>query len=147
MRYINICVASSTLPLTSPRFSGEEPYRRGRWLHFVWSCQWRVFESSFFIVLASNSHSAAGNLALARALGDFDYKRNEALSPEAQIITCDPEIVEHDMTDEDEFLIIACDGKPISFLDMWTSTLIHASCLQVSGTALARSNAWTLSAS
>ncbi|KZT73787.1 PP2C-domain-containing protein [Daedalea quercina L-15889] len=51
-----------------------------------------------------------GNLALARALGDFDYKRNEALSPEAQIITCDPEIVEHEMTDEDEFLIIACDG-------------------------------------
>ncbi|KAI0732034.1 PP2C-domain-containing protein [Fomitopsis betulina] len=51
-----------------------------------------------------------GNLALARALGDFDYKRNEALSPEAQIITCDPEITEHELTDEDEFLIIACDG-------------------------------------
>ncbi|KAH9936300.1 phosphatase 2C-domain-containing protein [Fomitopsis serialis] len=51
-----------------------------------------------------------GNLALARALGDFDYKRNDALSPEAQIITCDPEITEHDMTDEDEFFVVACDG-------------------------------------
>lgn len=133
--------------LTLLRFSGEEPYRRCRWLHFVWSCQWRVSESCLFIVLASNSHSAVGNLALARALGDFDYKRNEALSPEAQIITCDPEIVEHEMTDEDEFLIIACDGMPISFLDMWTSALMRASCPQVSGTVSARNNAWTLSAS
>ena len=52
-----------------------------------------------------------GNLALARALGDFDYKKNSALSPEAQIITCDPEIIDHQITEEDEFLIIACDGK------------------------------------
>ena len=82
--------------------------------------------SCLFILPVSNYHSVAGNLALARALGDFDYKRNEALSPEAQIITCDPEIVEHEMTDEDEFLIIACDGKPVSLLDMWTSTLMRA---------------------
>ena len=54
---------------------------------------------------------AAGNLALARALGDFDYKKNGALSPEAQIITCDPEIIDHQITEEDEFVIIACDGK------------------------------------
>ena len=53
----------------------------------------------------------AGNLALARALGDFDYKKNGALSPEAQIITCDPEIIDHQITEEDEFVIIACDGK------------------------------------
>ncbi|KAI0927082.1 hypothetical protein AcW1_007566 [Taiwanofungus camphoratus] len=51
-----------------------------------------------------------GNLALARALGDFDYKKNTSLSPEAQIITCDPEITEHQITEEDEFLVIACDG-------------------------------------
>ncbi|KAH9922773.1 PP2C-domain-containing protein [Epithele typhae] len=51
-----------------------------------------------------------GNLALARALGDFEYKKNNSLSAEAQIITCDPEIIEHQVTEEDEFLIIACDG-------------------------------------
>ena len=54
-----------------------------------------------------------GNLALARALGDFDYKKNSSLSPEAQIITCDPELIEHDITEEDEFLIIACDGASL----------------------------------
>ncbi|KAI0720483.1 PP2C-domain-containing protein [Cerioporus squamosus] len=51
-----------------------------------------------------------GNLALARALGDFEYKKNASLGPEAQIITSDPEIIEHEITAEDEFLIIACDG-------------------------------------
>ncbi|KAJ8473347.1 hypothetical protein ONZ51_g7926 [Trametes cubensis] len=51
-----------------------------------------------------------GNLALARALGDFDYKKNASLSPEAQIITSDPEVIEHTITAEDEFVIIACDG-------------------------------------
>ncbi|KAM5535047.1 hypothetical protein V8D89_011275 [Ganoderma adspersum] len=51
-----------------------------------------------------------GNLALARALGDFDYKKNPSIAPEAQIITSNPEVIEHQMTSEDEFLIIACDG-------------------------------------
>jgi protein phosphatase 2C family protein 2/3 len=51
-----------------------------------------------------------GNLALSRALGDFEYKKNPSLSPEAQIITANPDIIEHSLTDEDEFLVIACDG-------------------------------------
>ncbi|PCH32954.1 protein serine/threonine phosphatase 2C [Wolfiporia cocos MD-104 SS10] len=46
-------------------------------------------------------------LALTRALGDFKYKKNVLLPPEAQIITADPEIIEHDITDDDEFLIVA----------------------------------------
>lgn len=112
VRYINLCAA--TWPLTLLRFSGEDAYRCSRWLYIIWSCQWRAFKHCLPIVPTSNSHSDVGNLALARALGDFDYKRNEALSPEAQIITCDPEITEHELTDEDEFLIIACDGEAIS---------------------------------
>ncbi|EPQ54511.1 PP2C-domain-containing protein [Gloeophyllum trabeum ATCC 11539] len=51
-----------------------------------------------------------GNLALARALGDFDFKKNYKLSPEKQIITSDPEIIEHQITEEDEFIVLACDG-------------------------------------
>lgn len=51
-----------------------------------------------------------GNLALARALGDFEYKKNANVSAEEQIITANPEIVEHKITEDDEFLIIACDG-------------------------------------
>lgn len=59
-----------------------------------------------------------GNLALARALGDFEYKKNTSIGPEAQIITSDPEVIEHEITPEDEFLIIACDGMYMSICVM-----------------------------
>lgn len=51
-----------------------------------------------------------GNLALSRALGDFEFKKNFNLPPERQIITADPDVTCHEMTEEDEFLVIACDG-------------------------------------
>ncbi|KAJ3095493.1 Protein phosphatase 2C 2 [Phlyctochytrium planicorne] len=52
-----------------------------------------------------------GNLALSRAIGDFEYKQNSQLSPERQIVTADPEIREDLLSPgEDEFIIIACDG-------------------------------------
>ena len=51
-----------------------------------------------------------GNLALARALGDFEYKKNYSIAPEAQIITANPDVIEHKITVEDEFVVIACDG-------------------------------------
>jgi protein phosphatase PTC2/3 len=53
----------------------------------------------------------AGNLALSRALGDFDFKKNPSMDPEKQIITADPDVTVHDITEEDEFLVIACDGE------------------------------------
>lgn len=52
-----------------------------------------------------------GNLALSRALGDFEFKQNGTLSPEKQVVTADPDVIFHKRTDEDEFLILACDGK------------------------------------
>lgn len=54
-----------------------------------------------------------GNLALSRALGDFEFKQNFALSPETQIVTADPEFIEHDMDGEEEFIVLACDGELI----------------------------------
>jgi len=51
-----------------------------------------------------------GNLALSRALGDFEFKKNYSLTPQKQVITCDPDITAHELTDEDEFLVLACDG-------------------------------------
>ena len=51
-----------------------------------------------------------GNLALSRALGDFGYKRNADLPPEQQIVTAFPDVVIHEVSDDDEFLVIACDG-------------------------------------
>ncbi|KAI9004682.1 phosphatase 2C-like domain-containing protein [Gaertneriomyces semiglobifer] len=51
-----------------------------------------------------------GNLALSRAIGDFEFKNNKNLPPEQQVVTANPDILERQLTDEDEFVVIACDG-------------------------------------
>ncbi|KAI8639641.1 phosphatase 2C-like domain-containing protein [Parasitella parasitica] len=51
-----------------------------------------------------------GNLALSRAIGDFEFKQNEQLPPEKQAVTCDPDITDREITNNDEFLVLACDG-------------------------------------
>jgi protein phosphatase 2C family protein 2/3 len=49
-------------------------------------------------------------LALSRALGDFEFKKNYSLIPEQQIITANPDVTVHEIGYEDEFLVLACDG-------------------------------------
>jgi len=51
-----------------------------------------------------------GNLALSRAIGDFEFKQNPSLPAEQQIVTADPEVRSHQWTAEEEFLVLACDG-------------------------------------
>ncbi|KAJ5872265.1 uncharacterized protein N7529_004618 [Penicillium soppii] len=51
-----------------------------------------------------------GNLALSRAIGDFEFKKSPELSPEQQIVTAYPDVTVHELTNDDEFLVIACDG-------------------------------------
>ncbi|KAN0123396.1 Protein phosphatase 2C (PP2C)-like domain containing protein, partial [Russula decolorans] len=51
-----------------------------------------------------------GNLALARALGDFEFKKNYSLTPDKQIITSNPDVTMHEITEDDEFFVLACDG-------------------------------------
>lgn len=52
-----------------------------------------------------------GNLAVSRALGDFQYKRSAGRGPCEQLISPEPEIFVRDRDDAlDEFLILACDG-------------------------------------
>lgn len=52
-----------------------------------------------------------GNLALSRAIGDFEFKKSAELSPEQQIVTAYPDVITHNISEDDEFLVIACDGK------------------------------------
>ncbi|OCL14494.1 PP2C-domain-containing protein [Glonium stellatum] len=51
-----------------------------------------------------------GNLALSRAIGDFEFKKSADLPPEQQIVTAFPDVSIHEIHDDDEFLVIACDG-------------------------------------
>jgi len=57
-----------------------------------------------------NSGRVNGNLAMSRALGDFQFKKNYSLRTEEQIVTANPDVTVHEITAEDEFLVVACDG-------------------------------------
>lgn len=51
-----------------------------------------------------------GNLALSRGIGDFEFKNADDLPAEEQAVTALPDVLVHDATDMDEFIILACDG-------------------------------------
>jgi len=58
-------------------------------------------------------------------LGDFEFKKNYSLTPDKQIITSNPDITMHEITGDDEFFVLACDGgffflskcRPINLTD------------------------------
>ena len=53
-------------------------------------------------------------LGVSRAFGDNDYKSNKDLPPSDQAVTCTPDIVVRERSDdEDMYLILACDGVSI----------------------------------
>jgi protein phosphatase 2C family protein 2/3 len=54
-----------------------------------------------------------GNLALSRAIGDFEFKKSADLPPEQQIVTAFPDVEIHDINEDDEFLVVACDGQSL----------------------------------
>lgn len=51
-----------------------------------------------------------GYLALSRALGDFSLKRNSDKLAEEQVVTAYPDVEEREVTEDFEFMVIACDG-------------------------------------
>ncbi|OMO85641.1 phosphatase 2C (PP2C)-like protein [Corchorus capsularis] len=51
-----------------------------------------------------------GSLNLARAIGDVEFKQNKSLPAEKQIVTANPDINTVELCDDDEFLVLACDG-------------------------------------
>jgi len=51
-----------------------------------------------------------GNLNLSRAIGDLMYKKNKELELKDQIITSYPEVMEVALEEEDEFMVLGCDG-------------------------------------
>ncbi len=51
-----------------------------------------------------------GNLNLSRGFGDLEYKSNPQLSEKDQIVTAFPDVIEEDMEEENDFIIIGCDG-------------------------------------
>jgi protein phosphatase 1G len=51
-----------------------------------------------------------GGLNLSRAIGDHTYKANKSINLEDQMITAYPDVKSMELTENDEFMILACDG-------------------------------------
>lgn len=67
-------------------------------------------------------------MAPSRALGDFDFKKNDNLSPENQMITAYPDVLTRQISETDEFLVLACDGEyNIPFVEFNSFTPTKAS--------------------
>ena len=51
-----------------------------------------------------------GSLAVSRALGDFGFKEVDWRSQTEQLVSPEPEVYELERSEDDEFLVVACDG-------------------------------------
>ena len=51
-----------------------------------------------------------GELAISRAIGDMDFKRPSSSEPGFNFVVADPEIGERQLKDEEDVLVVACDG-------------------------------------
>lgn len=51
-----------------------------------------------------------GSLAVSRALGDYDYKCVDGKGPTEQLVSPEPEVYELLRGEDDEFIVLACDG-------------------------------------
>ena len=77
-------------------------------------------------------------LNLSRAIGDLDHKRNPQLSPKEQMVTCFPDIREHNIdTNKDDFQVMGCDGiwelhTPQKICDIVNSRLKNRSYTKLS---------------
>ena len=81
--------------------------------HFAGELQRIVAAGGYLENKRVTTQSSSRCLDLSRAIGDFEYKNNDSLQPEEQVVTADPDIEHHVLTDDEEFLILACDGGQI----------------------------------
>lgn len=51
-----------------------------------------------------------GILAVARAIGDFEYKQSPQVKAEDQMVTAFPEVKVETLTNKNEYMLVACDG-------------------------------------
>ncbi|KAK4354419.1 hypothetical protein RND71_026613 [Anisodus tanguticus] len=51
-----------------------------------------------------------GSLNMSRAIGDMELKQNKLLPAEKQIVTANPDIHSVELSNDDDFLVLACDG-------------------------------------
>lgn len=93
----------------------------------------RIVKAGGFV---SSTGRINGMLSLSRAFGDFQFKK-AGLPPEQQMVTVVPDVVVMGLTDEDEFIVLACDGIWECMSSEDVCTFIHNELADHSDPALA----------
>lgn len=70
----------------------------------------RITKAGGFVQQMPGGARVQGDLNLSRAMGDLRYKKPDCLPPEEQILTAFPEVRTFSLKEEDEFMVIGCDG-------------------------------------
>lgn len=70
----------------------------------------RITKAGGFVQHMPGGARVQGDLNLSRAMGDLRYKKPEHLPPEEQILTAFPEVRTFPLTEDDEFMVLGCDG-------------------------------------
>eukprot|EP00742_Colponemidia_sp_Colp-10_P019101 GILJ01022130.1.p1 GENE.GILJ01022130.1~~GILJ01022130.1.p1 ORF type:complete len:595 (-),score=117.89 GILJ01022130.1:203-1792(-) len=92
-------VASTSLTSVEPLSDDHKPYNRGE--------QLRIQKAGSVVF----NKRVNGILALSRAIGDFNFKKNKVLPWVEQAVTCIPDVREIDIDlARDDFIVLACDG-------------------------------------
>lgn len=82
-----------------PLSDDHKPYNRGE--------QLRIQKAGSVVF----NKRVNGILALSRAIGDFNFKKNRVLPWVEQAVTCSPDVKEIDIDQaRDDFIVLACDG-------------------------------------
>jgi serine/threonine protein phosphatase PrpC len=67
----------------------------------------RITRSGGFV---NNFGRINGNLNLSRSIGDLKYKQVPGIPPADQMITAEPDIMQVGLQEDDEFIVLGCDG-------------------------------------
>lgn len=57
--------------------------------------------------------------------GDFRFKQDPSGNPSRQLVTPTPDIFVHQITDQDEFIVLACDGVWDVMTNQEVCDLVH----------------------
>lgn len=82
----------------------------------------RILAAGGTVDAMQGQYRVCQNLNLSRALGDLRYKVDDTIGPEKQIISGYPDTLEVELEDDDEWVILCCDG-------IW-DVLTNEECLQ-----------------
>jgi len=76
----------------------------------------RIIKANGFV----EDNRVNGMLGLSRAIGDYEYKNSKNLKMDEQLVIATPDIKVEKITDEVDFLVVACDG----IWECWSSSKV-----------------------